>query len=168
LLYLLDADTVITGEKRAYPLHRFALFWDWLCHMGSEGNVKIPREQYDEIVAGRGPIVDWLKLEQVRNALVLSEEVDPAIVASVIERGYAPDLNEEEVDAVGRDPFLIAYAVVDVDKRTVVSFETSAPTKQRANRKVPDVCATFRVPCCTLYDLINALDFTLDWRPQLR
>ncbi len=30
---------------------------------------------------------------------------------------------------------------------------------------MPDVCHDFDVPCCNLYALIDALDFTTDWRP---
>lgn len=58
---------------------------------------------------------------------------------------------------------MIAYALVSVVDRVVVSFETSAPAKQRANRKIPDVCAGFGIRCITLFDLINDLDFTTDW-----
>lgn len=54
LLYLLDADTLITGERESYPLRRFPVFWDWLRHQGCLGNVKVPIEQFEEVVAGSG------------------------------------------------------------------------------------------------------------------
>jgi Domain of unknown function (DUF4411) len=165
MLYLLDADSLITGDRRAYPLRRFPIFWEWLYHMGAADRVKIPQEQYDEVVVGRGDIVNWLKQQDVKDALLLRESVDPALLSIVTANGYAPDLNEDEVEQVGRDPFLIAYALAARAIRTVVSFETPAPAKLRANRKVPDVCAGFGIPCCTLFDLINDLDFTTDWRP---
>ena len=79
--------------------------------------------------------------------------------------GYAPDLDEAEQVIVGRDPFLIAYGLTASDERCVVSFEVSAPSKQRANRKVPDVCAQLGVKCVTLFEMIDALDFTTDWVP---
>jgi hypothetical protein len=85
--------------------------------------------------------------------------------AAVTADGYAPDLNDAELVAVGRDPFLIAYAFADASERYVVSFENSAPTKQRANRKVPDVCKDLGVECVTLFELIKRLDFTTDWHP---
>ncbi len=50
--------------------------------------------------------------------LVLQEEADPEIVASVLAKGYAPDLDETELEEVGRDPFLIAYAVTDPGHRS--------------------------------------------------
>lgn len=163
MLYLLDADTLITGDRRAYPIKRFPVFWDWLRHQGTIGNVKIPLEQYEEVVSGRGDIVEWLCMEESKAALVLAEELDPGLVADTITRGYGP-LDENGVELVGRDPFLISYGRIEAGGRTVVSFEVSKPSKQGANRKVPDVCRGFGVPCCSLFDMIEALDFTTEWR----
>lgn len=163
MLYLLDADTLITGDRNAYPLRRFPVFWEWLLHQGREGNVKVSIEQYEEVTAGRGILVDWLNEADTRDALLLREEIDPSIVADTTLNGYG-NLDENEIELVGRDPFLISYGRVDLGNRTVVTFEVSKPAKLRANRKVPDVCRIFGVPCCTLFGMINALDFTTDWR----
>jgi hypothetical protein len=164
LLYLLDADTLITGDRKAYPLRRFPVFWDWLRHQGTNGNVKVPLEQYEEVVAGRGDLVDWLCTPESRAALVLVEELDPALIADTARAGYG-QLDENGIELVGRDPFLIAYGRIALGERTIVTFEVSKPAKRGANRKVPDVCRDFGVPCCSLYDMIEALDFTTDWRP---
>jgi Domain of unknown function (DUF4411) len=164
LLYLLDADTLITGDRRAYPLKRFPIFWEWLRYQGAAGTVKIPLEQFEEVTTGRGDLVDWLLLDETRSALLFDQEADPALVADVTLRGYG-NLNEDEIELVGRDPFLISYAIAAVGDRTVVSFEVSAPGKRRARRKIPDVCRSLGVPCCTLFEMIAALDFTTDWRP---
>ena len=164
MLYLLDADTLITGDRKAYPLRRFPIFWEWLRHKGLEGHVKIPLEQYEEVVAGRGELVNWLRDDETKAALVLDESPDPELVGKVTLNGYG-GLDENGVEQVGRDPFLIAYGFVDAGNRTIITFEVSKPAKQGANRKVPDVCTAFGIPCCTLYDMINALDFTTDWRP---
>lgn len=163
MLYLLDADTLITGDRRAYPVRRFPVFWEWLRHQGTIGNVKIPLEQYEEVVSGRGDIVEWLCMEESKAALVLAEELDLGLVADTIMAGYGP-LDENGVELVGRDPFLISYGRIEPGERTVVSFEVSKPSKQGANRKVPDVCRGFGVPCCSLFDMIEALDFTTEWR----
>lgn len=164
MLYLLDADTLITGDRRAYPLRRFPVFWQWLQFQGRAGKVKIPLEQFEEVTAGRGDLVEWLSDHEVRRALVLEEEADPAVVADVILRGYG-QLDENGIEQVGRDPFMIAYAIAERAERTVVTFEVSKPGKRGANRKIPDVCRDLGVPSCTLYEMIEALDFTTDWRP---
>lgn len=164
MLYLLDADTLITGERDAYRLRRFPVFWEWLRHQGTMEHVKVPLEQFEEVTAGRGDLVDWLTEDDTKAALLFAEEVDRALVARVTLDGYGR-LDENGIEQVGRDPFLIAYAAADPGQRTVVSFEVSAPGKRGANRKVPDVCRDFGVPCLNLYALIDVLDFTTDWRP---
>ena len=165
MIYLLDADTLIRADNTYYPLKRFPVFWTWLSFSGAAGQVKIPLEQYEEVVVGTGDLVDWLKLEDTKYALLLGEEADPILVAEVTAMGYAPDLDESEQATVGRDPFLISYAYTDIGDRTVVTFEVSAPKKQRANRKIPDVCAILGIRCETIFHVIEALDFTTDWKP---
>lgn len=165
MLYLLDADTLIKADRTYYPLQRFPVFWEWLLYHSEIGKVKIPQEQYDEVVVGKGDLVDWLSDKAKKDALLLPGVVNPQLVSTVIEQGYAPDLDETELQTVGQDPFLIAYGLVSIADRTIVSFETSAPAKQRANKKVPDVCASFGIKCITLFDLIQALDFTTNWSP---
>ena len=117
-------------------------------------------------MVGKGELVDWLCDKPHKDALLLPAVVDPLLVTRATEEGYAPDLNEAELLTLGRDPFLIAYGLVAVADRTIVSFENSAPSKQRANRKIPDVCAGFGIQCITLFDLIEALDFTTNWAPS--
>jgi hypothetical protein len=163
--FLLDADTMIKADGLYYPRRRFPVFWDWLLAQGVGGAVKIPIEQYEEITAGNGELVDWLKAKDVREALEFSEEVDPDLVKKVIEKGYAADLDESEILEIGRDPFLIAHALAAPKDRIVVSFEVSKPSKKRQNRKVPDVCKDFGVRCATIFELVHELDFTTDWKP---
>jgi hypothetical protein len=164
MLYLLDADVLIRADRTYYPPNRFPVFWDWLLHMGREGNVKIPREQYDEITAGNGALVAWLKDKDTKDALLFGEEADPKGVNDVTLQGYG-QLDEAGIEKVGRDPFLISYGCLDKANRTVVTLEVSAPARQGANRKIPDVCKDLGVPCCDLFQLIDALDFTTNWKP---
>jgi hypothetical protein len=132
--------------------------------MGSAGRAKVPQEQYEEITNGRGDLVDWLKTEDVKQALLLIEEANPALVAAVTLNGYG-QLDEVGLERIGRDPFLISYAYADKPRRVVVTLEVSAPRRLGPNRKIPDVCAQLGVACCDLFEFINALDFTTAWTP---
>ncbi|MBL9065008.1 MAG: DUF4411 family protein [Sphingopyxis sp.] len=163
MLYLLDADTVITADRDQYPLRRFGLFWDWLHYQAQRDVVKIPWEQFDEVVSGKGEIVDWLNDGEIKKALVLDEEPRADIVSRVVVQAYG-DLNDVELELVGRDPFLIGYACADLGNRSVVTYEKSAPGQKRGKRKVPDACNIVGVPSLNLFKLIDALDFTTDWR----
>ena len=132
MLYLLDANVLIDANRDYYPRGRVPEFWDWLVDRASKLQVKIPLEMYEEILAGKDDdLTRWLK--DNRDVLLLDENVDETLVARVTDLGYAPDLNDEEVERVGRDPFLIAHALGNPTQRTVVTTEASKPKKQRAD-----------------------------------
>jgi len=159
LLYMLDANVLIDANRDYYPLGRVPEFWGWLVDRATDQRVKVPLEMYEEILAGRDDdLTRWLK--DNRDVLLLGEQVNRALVARVTDQGYAPDLSDEEVERVGRDPFLIAYALADPARRTVVTTEVSKPKKKRANRHIPDVCDDLDVLHCNTYQFIEALDFT--------
>ena len=128
MLYLLDANVLIDANRDYYPLDRVPEFWDWLVDCGTKRLVKIPLEMYEEVLAGKDDdLTSWLK--DNRDALLLDEDVNETLVARVTDSGYAPDLSDEEIERVGRDPFLIAYALGDRTRRTVVTTEVSKPKK---------------------------------------
>jgi hypothetical protein len=86
--------------------------------------------------------------------------VDAGRVKHVLEHGYAPDLNDIEIEEIGKDPFLVAAALAGPD-RTVVTREISKPSKKRADRRLPDVCAGFGVPVINDFALYRALNFSI-------
>jgi hypothetical protein len=51
--------------------------------------------------------------------------------------------------------------------RIVVTTEVSAPRKQRAHRRIPDVCGQFGVQCCNAHDFARLLDFSTDWKGRI-
>ena len=95
---------------------------------------------------------------------MLAESVDAALVQRVVAEGYAPDLTDQEVEQIGRDPFLVAYGLADSADRCVVTLEVSKPSKVRQNRKVPDVCRHFFVSYCGPFEMNRALGFRTSWR----
>lgn len=164
MLFLTDANVLIDADRDYYPLARVPEFWDWLKYQGEIGAVKIPLEVYEEIVDGEGALVDWLSDEDVKRALILDEESEAGRVSAVIANGYAADLTDDELQKVGRDPFLIAYATTAPGDRCVVTTEHSRPSRGRANRHVPDVCVANGVQWCNTFELIRRLDFSTSWR----
>jgi len=170
MLYLLDANVLITAHNLYYPLHRVPEFWSWLRYQGAAGKIKMPRETYDEVKAGgtdeeKDRLYAWAKESQTKSALLLDEDAAPEIVARVINEGYAPDLRDDEIEELGNDPFLIAYALADAADRCVVTTEVSKPARIRQNRHIPDVCADLGARCCNTFELLAALEFTTDWKP---
>ena len=163
MLYLLDANVLIDASRDYYPLERVPEFWEWLENAGENGNVKIPVEVYEEIRDGKDELANWAKQDQISTALLFQEEVDVSLVSYATDRGYASDLTDDEVVKIGRDPFLIAYALKNKESRCVVTTEVSKPKKQRANRHLPDVCRDLGVACCNTFEFVRALNFSTRW-----
>ena len=170
MLYLLDANVLITAHRDYYPVKRVPEYWDWLQHQAEVGTVKIPSEILDEVKRGtrQDDLLDWLTNDTVKDVLVLDEEPDLTLVRRVIEQGYAPDLNETDLEKLGRDPFLIAYALKDPTRRCIVTTEVSKPSKERANRKVPDVAKGFGITPLDPFRFARELDFTTGWRKSVQ
>jgi hypothetical protein len=167
MLYLLDANVLITASNTYYPIDQVPEFWGWLQHQGAAGNVKIPVEVMEEVIAGRkdnDPLIDWISNDENKAALLFDQAVDGVLVQQVVSTGYAVDLTDDEVEKIGRDPFLIAYALANVPLRWVVTTEVSRPGAQRQNRKIPDVCRTLGVQCCGPFALNRDLGFHTGWQ----
>ena len=169
MLYLLDANVPITASNLYYPIDAVPEFWEWILHLAERGSLKIPLENFEEIKDGskdghRDLLFGWIQQKQVRSALVLDEQVDAGLVALVINDGYAPDLTDDEILQIGRDPFLIAYGLAAPADRCVVTTEASKPRKLRQNRRIPDVCNTMGVTWCDTFAMTRALGFSTSWK----
>ena len=172
MLYLLDANVSITANNFYYPIDRVPEYWEWLAYMGSQGHVKMPFEIFEEVKDGpddaeKDLLFAWLQENTNKQALLLDERVDPGLVQMVIAEGYAPDLTDDEVEQIGRDPFLIAYGLA-AKGRCVVTVETSASKKQRQNRKVPDVCKRMGANCCNPFEFNRAVGFRTQWKMDIK
>lgn len=124
----------------------------------------MPVEVFEEVKEGEDSVARWVRTTRVRDQLILAEEVDRDMVTVVVTAGYAPDLTDDEILNVGRDPFLVAYGLVGHPERCIVTTEVSRPSRRRANRHIPDVCRDLGVPCCNTFELTRALDFSTRWR----
>jgi hypothetical protein len=163
-MHLLDANVLITAHNAYYSLEQVPKFWDWLREKGEAGLIKMPCEIFEEIKDGSTDedvdlLYGWISEDRNKDALLLDEEPDPALVKQVVENGYGQNLTDDELEEIGRDPFLIAYALVDVIDRVVVTTETSRPSAKRQNRKIPDVCSELGVQCCNTFVLTKKLGF---------
>jgi uncharacterized protein DUF4411 len=159
-LYLLDANVLIQAHEDYYPVDRIPQFWMWLLDMAGKNIIKMPRVIFDEITPPPGHLANWIKQKEVRDLMILAEPIARARVTHVLEHGYAPDLNDVETEKIGNDPFLVAAAMAAPD-RVVVTREVSKPKRQRANRKVPDICDVFSVPVITDFQLYRVLQFAI-------
>ena len=91
---------------------------------------------------GTDDLAIWIKEEEAKNALLLDEEADLALVQQALRLGYQsndPEFTDREVIKIGRDAFLVAYGLVNSD-RTVVTKEVTKSTQRRGATRLPDAC----------------------------
>ena len=167
MLHLLDANVLISANRQYYPLDRVPEFWDWLVYYGAQGQIKMPLEMVEEIREGTDDLSDWISDRDKLDALCFDEEADVALVQRVINEGYATDLTDQEIEIIGRDPFLISYGLRVQDSRCVVTNEVSKPGRQRANRHIPDVCDQMQVVWMDSFRLIRTMNFSTSWRASV-
>lgn len=169
MLYLLDANTLIDAKRDYYPVERVPEFWEWLVFCGIQGNIKIPIEVYEEFSdtkdkdGQKDELAIWSEQPEVKKALLLNEEAEQDLVARITYGGYVANPSDDEIIKIGRDPFLLSYALKDLENRCVVSTEVSKPKKIGANRKVPDVCNDFKIRCINNFQMLRELNFSTGW-----
>lgn len=171
MIYLIDANCLITAHNQFYPTNRVPEYWEWVRHHAQAGSIKMPTEVFEEIKEGmhdaeKDLLYRWVQQDGVKDDLVLDEVCDFASVQRILLDGYAPDLNDLELGKIGRDPFLIAYGLAAPGDRCVVTHESSAKDAKRSKRKIPDVCEQFGVSSCNFWQLLRKLDFKTSWARQ--
>ncbi len=162
-MYLIDANVLITAKNTYYPLEHIPQFWDWLIEQGESNAIKMPREIYDEVAGGTDDLANWIKSPDAKNALLLDEEADLALVRKALRDGYQsndPNFTDSELIKVGRDAFLVSYGLVD-SGRTVVTKEVTKRTKRLGATRLPDACDDCEVRWCDDFKMYRALDFNL-------
>lgn len=164
MLFLVDANVLIDAHRDYYPIERVPEFWGWLAHLGTVGKLKVPIEIFEEVAEGADNLATWIKLAEIKGALLLDAESDPSLVTEAVSRGYAPDLSDDEVPRLGRDPFLLGHALRNPARHCVVTTEVSKPSRLRANRHLPDAARSLGVACCNTFELLRRLDFRTNWR----
>ena len=170
MLYLLDANTLIDAKRDYYPISRVPEFWDWIIFQGQQGIIKIPIEVYEEFSdtkdkdGEKDELATWAEHIEIRNSLLLDEEAEQDLVARITYGGYVANPTDDELEKIGRDPFLLSYALKDINNRCIVTTESSKPSRTGANRHIPDVCKDFKIRCINNFQMIRELNFSTDWK----
>ncbi|MCB9557352.1 MAG: DUF4411 family protein [Deltaproteobacteria bacterium] len=161
-MYLLDAGVIIDAADLHYPIERVPEYWGWLAHHASVGNVKVPREIFDEVIPKKTDHILRKWLANNKPALVLESRGYLSHVAAVTDQyDNGSGLTETDVERMGNDPFLIAAAMCD--GTVLVTTEESKPKRLGGNRHIPDVCNDLGIRCIKPHVFHRELDFRTDW-----
>jgi hypothetical protein len=171
VLYLLDANVLITLNNTYYAIDQVPEYWDWVQDQAEKGHMKIPVEIMNEILAGKESskakddrLLKWITQSEIDRALLLDEKVKGEFVNRILEDGYAPKVTDTELEVIGRDPFLVAYGMADLGNRCIVTTEVSAPKKERQNRKLPNISDQFGIPWWPPHVANRSLGFKTGWK----
>lgn len=162
MLYLLDANVLMTAHDAYYPIERVPQFWEWIIDNAKHHRIKIPYEILGELEAGNkaSELFKWVKTN--KKNLLLDEQIDQLLIDEVMEQGYEIERSTIiDISRISRDPFLIAYALASRPDRCVVTLEAVQNRAKPKNRKIPLVCAMLKIPCINTFALIRELDFKI-------
>ena len=174
MLYLLDANVLITAHDEYYPISRIPQFWEWIIENAVHSRIKMPFEMIAEIKKGPtnksvesedDELVRWLREEDREKNLLFDGSADRALVNKVYREGYdLPRPTRDELRKIGEDPILIAYALAKRDFG-IVTLESkqdkATDTMRRHKRSIPFVCRKFGIRCIDTFELIRELDFKI-------
>jgi len=97
VLYLLDANVLIRAHEDYYGIDQVPQFWDWLLKVATDGVVKMPFEIHDEIAVSSGMLKDWITAAEVKQVLILDEEVNQ----DLDDRFHETGLDEASINGTG-------------------------------------------------------------------
>ena len=157
-VYVIDADVLIRANADFYSINRVPQYWAWLLTQAQSGVVRMTHQNFDEVAGSLDVLGKWMNRPDVKASIILPERTDRKKLQHVLDYGYGTDLNDVEMQEIGRDPFLIAAALWNGD-RIVVTREVSSPSRKRANRKIPDVCRDLKIDVISDYEFYRRLDF---------
>jgi hypothetical protein len=92
-----------------------------------KGNIKNPIEVYEEFAdtkdkdGNKDPLATWADKQVVKDALLFEEEAEQDLVARITYGGYVPNPIDDQLTKIGRDPFLLSYALKDTENRCIVT-----------------------------------------------
>ena len=167
---------LITLSKGYYSFDRVPEFWTWLEHMATQGRIRIPREIFEEVAPPNQRLKDRDQVSQWlidRKSIFLLDEYDNSSLSKVYERycmekksgkwQLGKSLSVSEHAEIAKDPFLICAALSGGADYVVVTMEVSKPGKERANRKIPDVCKELDIQCMGAVEFVHDADFKTSW-----
>jgi len=158
--YLIDANILISGYKKYFPMDVHVSYWKTIKEQIAIGNFVIIDKVKDEIQDE--PLVAWMN--QNVNKQLYETSTDSMNEYKHIQMWANGNPNfgavHKEHFAKGNvaDPFLVAKALKC--GYTVVTYE-EAGGRGTTKIKIPDVCEQFGVPCITINDALRELKIKL-------
>jgi hypothetical protein len=160
-MYLMDSNAFMEANRLYYAFDIAPGFWDWLGDASLADQVASIDAVKDEITAGSGDLVAWVRARPSTFWLTDTNAVVAAMArlsawATDPARQYRQEAIDEFLDSA--DYKLIAHAMAV--GATVVTREQPAPDSKK-KIKIPDVCKAFGVLWADPFSLYRTLGMRL-------
>ncbi len=157
--YVLDANVFIAAARGYYAFDILPSFWQSLVDLAHEGSLcsidRVSKElgrQADALAEwAAGPFSGGFASTDDSSVIARYSQLQEWVANNP---QFKPAAKSEFADSA--DAWLVAYALAM--ESTVVSQEVARPAAT-SRIKIPDVCATFAVPCCTTFTMLRELHF---------
>lgn len=149
MLYSFDTSAFLEPWNRHYPRDHFPSLWEKLGDLINSGNIIATEEVRIELARIEDDVYRWA-LEREKMFIPVRGEIQQA-VKSILDK--YPRLVDKRRNRSGADPFVIALAQIQMEKCTVVTYETHGNIQ--TNPRIPDVCDALGIRCINVSALIQ-------------
>lgn len=160
-LYVLDSNFFIQAHRATYPLDIAISFWNKVKDLANAGNIISIDKVKDEIFLNEDELKEWCINNLPDHFFKSTSDVMDkyALVSQwAISKNshYSKNAIDEFLSSSEADAFLVAYAMVDIDSRIIVTQETSNPN-MKSKIKIPEPCSFFNVRFINVIQMFRKL-----------
>lgn len=163
-IYLVDSNFFIQAHRAIYPLDIATGFWSKVKMLADSGVIFSIDKVKNELYNKNDELENWCKNNLPDNFFKDSSEIIreySQITTWAISKSdhYLPKAITEFLDADEADAFIVAYALSEKDKITIVTQEVS--DINRKNRiKIPEPCNEFDIKYINTIEMFRQLGET--------
>jgi hypothetical protein len=155
-IHWLDANVYIQAKNGPYAFERFPRFWVFLAEQLELGNIKSPKQVYDELTEGDDLLSTWCKRRRSKGLCVTAGRDVQACFRQIANHVHGNYRTEQALVFLGGgDPWVIAQAMAT--NGIVVTQESNRSKSSKV--KMPTVCHAFRLQCIGTYEMLANFDF---------
>lgn len=166
MIYLLDSNIFITAAKTFYSFDFGLIFWYFLVDQADKVKIASIDKVLNEINKCEDRLKKWANdsfaeyfLDTKRNH-VIQNYSELMRWAENKNNYYTRNAIDEFMKEDNADPWLIAFALVERENYTIVTFEKF--NKEQKNRvPIPNICEEFKLLNCDLYQMLKDLNLKI-------
>jgi hypothetical protein len=162
--YILDSNCFITPHRGYCPIDVAVSLWNKIKDLAINNTIVSLDKVRDELYKNNDELKKWL-LNNIPNSFFLKfednsvERLQKIIRKAASSTFYTESAKEKYLKMDKADIYLTAFASINPDEWTIVTFETSEPNKI-SEIKLPQACQAYGIHCIYLIDMFREIHET--------